>query len=177
MENITKEQLIERATQFFNEGNSVDVVKIANDLGISVYTIENGDSFNAKISFIPDTAKFEITVNQSHPFTRQRFSIAHELAHYVLHNDDVRQLRELDRLPVGHENYSQKEIEADNFAAEILMPETVVKSYALSVGVEEGGIFPKEILTLIAQKFKVSPMMAILRLKKLNYIVPYISFA
>lgn len=56
--------------------------------------------------------------------TRQRFTIAHELGHLVLHDGDT-MFRERITL-VG---VSPQEREANQFAAELLMPKAMVRSY------------------------------------------------
>jgi len=58
-----------------------------------------------------------IAVNSSQPSYRQRFSIAHELAHLLLHEEEL----------VLHAHYfkkqfEKKEIDADSFASELLLP-------------------------------------------------------
>ncbi|MBL8017143.1 MAG: ImmA/IrrE family metallo-endopeptidase [Ignavibacteria bacterium] len=63
-----------------------------------------------------------ILVNSNQPLDRQRFSISHEVAHLFLHNKD----KEVH--PHFFKRQSeQKEIDADAFAAELLMPGELVK--------------------------------------------------
>lgn len=65
---------------------------------------------------------FEIAVNKKHHPNRQRYSMAHEYAHYILHREKI------DEMPEGeqilHRNGTRNDIEsqANRFAAEILMP-------------------------------------------------------
>jgi Zn-dependent peptidase ImmA (M78 family)/DNA-binding XRE family transcriptional regulator len=63
-----------------------------------------------------------IAVNSSQPSARQRFSIAHELAHLLLHKEEL----------VLHAHYfkkqfEQKELDADSFASELLVPRDLLK--------------------------------------------------
>ena len=65
-----------------------------------------------------------IVVNFEDPETRQRFTIAHELAHWVLHRDDPRWNRDLGvlmRRPIAGET-DPLEQEANFFAACLLVP-------------------------------------------------------
>jgi Zn-dependent peptidase ImmA (M78 family)/DNA-binding XRE family transcriptional regulator len=64
-----------------------------------------------------------IAVNSSQPSARQRFSIAHELAHLLLHEEEL----------VLHAHYfkkqfEQKEVDADKFASELLLPRDHLKT-------------------------------------------------
>jgi Zn-dependent peptidase ImmA (M78 family) len=71
-----------------------------------------------------------IGVNSLHPLRRNRFTIAHEIGHLVLHTDE---LHVDDPLPVGFRDgrsataTDPKEIEANQFAAELLMPEPFLR--------------------------------------------------
>jgi Zn-dependent peptidase ImmA (M78 family) len=69
--------------------------------------------------------RWTIYVNDKHPDTRQRFTIAHEIAHWCLHKysktsfEDVMFFRGTAVLP--------EEYEANKFAGEILMPENIFR--------------------------------------------------
>lgn len=77
---------------------------------------------------------FLLTVNVADPETRQRFTIAHELGHYMLHRhligdglDDDRAYRSTD---VGKYHNTmigpEEETEANKFAANLLMPRDAI---------------------------------------------------
>lgn len=72
-----------------------------------------------------------IVVNDSHAENRQRFSVAHELGHYFLHRDispvfvDSKKVFYRDGVAAGGTNV--QEIEANAFAAELLMPEAKIR--------------------------------------------------
>src|SRR5690242_20712862 len=67
-----------------------------------------------------------IGVNELHPKTRQRFTIAHELGHLELHSHDELHIDRNYRIYLRNQLSSQAvdpaEIEANAFAAELLMP-------------------------------------------------------
>ncbi len=73
-----------------------------------------------------DAGQAIIGVNSLHTTNRQRFTIAHEIGHLVLHQHDDFHIDE--RFPIGLRNevsglaIDPKEIEANQFAAELLMP-------------------------------------------------------
>ncbi len=64
-----------------------------------------------------------IGVNAQHPSHRQRFTIAHEIGHLILHKDaDQFVDRVFRRDPVSSDASDPTEIEANRFAAALLMP-------------------------------------------------------
>lgn len=71
-----------------------------------------------------------IGVNQNHHEVRRRFSIAHELGHYILSHDDNLFLDFTDPA-LDHLSHSEAEQvfeqEANEFAAELLMPLEMIK--------------------------------------------------
>ncbi len=76
-------------------------------------------------AFIPEAPNrvAGVLVNSNQPADRQRYSAAHELGHYVLaHAENDR-----DQIisPLGR-RFAPKEIEADSFASDLLMPEALL---------------------------------------------------
>jgi Zn-dependent peptidase ImmA (M78 family) len=73
----------------------------------------------------PD-GKLFIGVNALHPRNRRRFTIAHEIAHLVLHQQEDLHIDEAFTIQLRSDRSSlavdEKEIEANQFAAELLMP-------------------------------------------------------
>jgi hypothetical protein len=107
-----------------NQRPPINVVGLANVLGIKVYNARWPDSISGKIQRDPTKggeSGFAIFVNASHSETRRRFTIAHEIAHYVLHEDRIGDGVFDDALyRSGLSN--QEEREANGLAANILMP-------------------------------------------------------
>lgn len=74
-----------------------------------------------------------IGVNSRHAETRRRFTIAHEIGHLVLHQDEA---VHIDtgfvfigaRDEMASAGFSRKEIEANRFAAALLMPDHFLRS-------------------------------------------------
>ena len=62
-----------------------------------------------------------IGVNSNHPKVRQKFSIAHELGHFLLGHDSQHIIDDTFDKPTNNEQ------EANKFAAEILMPAEMLK--------------------------------------------------
>jgi hypothetical protein len=103
-------------------GPPVPVEEIARELGVRVYF----EHFDQDISGIlyRDGANSVIGVQATHPKTRQRFTIAHEIGHLRLHkgpmflDHSVRVDRRDEKASLG---IDLDEIEANSFAAALLM--------------------------------------------------------
>lgn len=95
----------------------LDLISLCQNLGLLVKFMPLEDNVSGRLENIG--GRWVIIVNSLHHERRQRFTIAHELAHYCLHRnnsnfEDV----------VFHRGlaYSSEEREADNFAGSLLMP-------------------------------------------------------
>jgi Zn-dependent peptidase ImmA (M78 family) len=98
-------------------------------------------------------------VNALHAPTRKRFTLAHELGHVILHRDvletsgvhvDKGILR---RDNLASEGTDDREIEANNFAAELLMPEPLLKAALEGRNLD---LEDDEAVQALAKRFNVS---------------------
>jgi len=69
-----------------------------------------------------------ITINENSNIQRQRFTLAHELGHYVMHRNK-RLIYDTEDNFWDWNSYNQLETEANYFAAELLMPEEIFLKY------------------------------------------------
>lgn len=161
MTNKTKE-ILEKYKSFA----PVPIIKIADELGIDVY--ETNDFENSQSGSIKkEGEKFVIYVNAKHPTTRKKFTIAHEIAHFLEHQDFFKREEEhvsLFRQPAAFNRCEsgenkKMEIEANQIAADLLMPEDIFK--------KEWETADK--VSDVADKFGVSQSAATLRGAKLCY--------
>lgn len=117
---LTTGQIIEQ----FQQEAPVDVVRIAEALGINVWEEQLEPPISGKL-FIDKlnggSSTFSIVVNKVESRPRKRFTIAHEIAHFILHRDDLNNGIVEDALFRGGLS-SKQETEANKLAAEILMP-------------------------------------------------------
>nr|DAU30664.1 MAG TPA: IrrE protein [Caudoviricetes sp.] len=67
-----------------------------------------------------------MTVNSKHPSVRQRFTLGHELGHYLNHRKSVKSF--CDTVFFRSNQKSSMEYMADQFAARLLMPESDIES-------------------------------------------------
>lgn len=130
----------------------VKVGELANTLGLDVIR----SPLPPKISgLIQPSAKsrsgFEIRVNKYEVPERQRFTVAHELAHFLLHRDSIG-AGVVDSILYRSNLTSKKEVEANNLAAEIVMPRKFVAKELERLG----GVSVPTIAEELAALFKVS---------------------
>lgn len=142
------EELTKKINEYVNDALSKtpsmtfprNIVEICNNLGIIV---QETYQFDDKISGLiyKEDDKYFILVNALHAPTRKAFTIAHELGHYYLHKNkldmdaeivssikskDINLIPAIPRtsqLPDMNKDYYSMEIEANKFAADILMPQ------------------------------------------------------
>jgi Zn-dependent peptidase ImmA (M78 family) len=147
----------------------VPVEEIAVNLGLEVrYAPFDGDLSGALVRSRGETY---IGVNSSDHPNRQRFTIAHELGHFLLHkgislhvDKDFRvNLRDGD----SSAGVNPEEMEANRFAAELLMPTRFVVR-----DVEELRAVNQAALDALARRYKVSPHAMKIRLSNFGFVLP-----
>ncbi len=184
--NITKEGGIgmeygiieKKAKEFCKKHNinsaPVEIIKICNDLGIKVFeTYLKSDVSGLIIVDDKPWERYEnaqkfILINLMENPARRRFTIAHELAHYVLHRDEGKLYAHRDTVQ-GGSRIDRVESEANFFAANVLMPEDIMRFAVREI--EGRSLYKMPGLMLvkeIADIFLVSEAAAEVRLKQLK---------
>lgn len=109
----------------------VNVTSIAEGLGFKVVLHDFPKTMSARI-FIEGEIK-AIGVNKNDPKVRQSFSVAHELGHYLSGHEDYsyEEKRVVDKEKIYLDPRHHDEEEADEFAAELLMPDFMLKKDVL----------------------------------------------
>lgn len=121
---------------------------------------------------IQEDGKVIIGVNALDPPTRQRFTIAHELGHLELHAGKEIHLDKLKLMRDGKSSQavSRSEIEANAFAAELLMPQVFLKEdLKANAGVDYGD---DDFLRKLAKRYDVSLQAMLFRLVNLGFVNP-----
>lgn len=111
-----------------------------------------------------------IGVNSLHPSVRQRFSIAHEIGHLLLHGSELHVDEHAFvafRDPESSKASDPQEIEANQFAAALLMPPDLLRSAILQLGSDPD---VTEAIQSLAQTFQVSHEAMTIRLKSLGWL-------
>lgn len=111
----------EKIIQSYQQNFPVKMMPIARALGVPVYNVSGWpNDISGMIKNNPDNG-FEIYINKDHPETRRRFTIAHEIGHFLLHKDLIGDGIVDDGLYRSSLSTSI-EREANQFAADLLMP-------------------------------------------------------
>ena len=110
-------------------GWPVSVDPIAKDLGIPVKRLSLGSAVSGQLVRDPKrggVSGFVIYLNSDLPEVRQKFTLAHELAHYVLHRDLIEN-GVVDDTMYRSDLSSHLEVQANQMAADIIMPVRLVR--------------------------------------------------
>lgn len=148
----------------------VSVTQIAKARGARIFV----DSLEGDLSgfLYRDRAQAVIGVNTSHSPTRQNFTIAHELGHLLLHDQEQlhldREFRVRLRSEVSSQGTDEAEQEANFFAASLLMPRSFIERDLENE--ESVDLIDDELIYSMARKYKVSAQAFAIRLKTLGYI-------
>lgn len=153
----------------------VPVDELADKLGAEVrYRTFDGDISGLLLR--TDRGETVVGVHAKHARTRQRFTIAHELGHHVLHRGRPAIVEHLTR--AARVNFrdgtsalatDKEEIEANQFAAGLLMPSAAVEDAFLEAAPRLG--IDRSVAAL-AKRFDVSPQAMRFRLMNLALIDP-----
>lgn len=126
-----------------------------------------------------DTDPKIVGVNATHPPARQRFTIAHELGHLLLHKgrpiivDKTIRLvntRTDDPDPTSSLATRREEIEANGFAAELLMPRDLVLKEANALVKSHETISDDSFVEDLARRFRVSRQAMEIRLGSMGVL-------
>lgn len=137
----------------------VRVSAIAKELGISVLaaTLPAGVSGELR----PSEGTYVVRVNRHDSKARQRFTVAHEIAHYLLHRDQIG-AGITDDVLYRSTLSDAREAEANKLAAEIIMPQsTMDREFREKAGQRE------EVIAQLAEQFQVSEAAMRIRLENL----------
>lgn len=123
---------------------------------------------------VKETNRTVIGVNSSHSKARQRFTIAHEIGHFVLkHQGEIF----VDQMVMRRDGKSSKavdrnEIDANRFAAELLMPEALVLESVQRLQDSKSSFSMGDLIGEIADEFQVSTQAMAYRLTNLGILMP-----
>jgi Zn-dependent peptidase ImmA (M78 family) len=102
-----------------------DVARAADALGLKVYALELPKGISGILKHdrsYSTPSEYVIFVDSKEPAVRQRFTAAHEIGHFLLHRDSIHGKVEDNYLLRAHGMSNRQEVEANEFAADLLMP-------------------------------------------------------
>jgi len=153
----------------------INVIKCAEHLNIRTKALELDDDVSGFLLMKEDLV--HIGYNRNNSKQRMRFTICHEIAHYLLHAKSSKLfIDKTDKVLYRNTNSSTgeslKEVEANAFAAAMLMPRKL-----LAEEIEKIKQPSKEkFITTLAKKFDVSEQAITIRLTNLG-LIDYSAFA
>ena len=154
----------------------VDVAGVARELSIEISEANLEDRHSAFL--VVKNNKARIFVNQRHHPHRQRFSIAHECGHYLLHHIPSQKENclfldeKLDlyyRRNVSTDNVVDFTLErqANRFAAQLLMPEELIEQF---IEDQDLDVLEEKAMKKMALAFKVSEQALLIRLLEVGSV-------
>lgn len=155
-------ELLERLEEY---NIPVSLENVCNKLGILLKS-ENLQDNVSGLFVIKDNVS-HIIYSSSESTERQRFTIAHEIGHFILHKDKILFIDKNESVLYRNSESSSgellKEREANSFAAALLMPKKIVE--------HELSIIPlnSDVIGHLSDKFKVSSQAMSFRLSNLGY--------
>ncbi len=126
---------LEIVNRYVRGGPPVNIEQMIRDFGISLdKKAELEQQIAGQIERLDD-GSYQISINGNDHYFRQRFTMAHELGHFIYHKsligrgiDDDRLYRSTSAGDFYNESITQKhETEANKFAAAILMPKPLIE--------------------------------------------------
>lgn len=149
----------------------IDVNGIAANVGLKIVYEDFTDDISGLLITRDSTGV--IGVHSKHALVRQRFTIAHEIGHFVLrHHSESGEHVHIDegwKVSARNERSAKgvdvHEIEANRFAAYLLMPEALLKARVAAF--RRTTLSESDVLEL-AKEFKVSEQAMTLRLRSLR---------
>lgn len=152
------------------DGPPVDVAEVARSLGAEVHYVPAPADVSGMLS--QENGEVVIGVNANHHPNRKRFSIAHEIGHWRLHLGDQLPLFVDESTVYFRDDASSKaidpnEIEANAFAAALLMPRSFLLSDLVGKRVDMNDDVE---ISRMARRYQVSVQALTLRLNNLALI-------
>lgn len=154
LENLTSEILIKNDLYKI----PADILVIAKNNDINVYKIDLDERILGAIRYRKEQDKFQILLNKKEELVRQRFTLAHELGHFFMHQE-VLKSDEI-HVDIMYRITEENEQDVEYFAGALLMNKLLLeKSYETVKDIKE-----------LAKLFEVSESDMTLRLSILGLI-------
>lgn len=142
--------------------SEVDIYSIAKKLGCKVELVDfDPSSVSARVLRHGENGSFTIQVARTDSLLRRKFSIAHEIAHIVLHDDGKDEFIEFRKNLIEYDPEElYKEVQANMLASALLLPKELVRIAWEST----------RSIDMVAEQFSVSKEAAYNRLSNLRLL-------
>jgi len=166
----TRQEIRKQVSKLLRENevthSPVPVEKIAQSLNIQVRFEEADDDLSGALIRDPK-GRVVIGVNSAHHPNRQRFTVAHEIGHFILHKGISLHVDEDFRVNLRDGSVNRDEIQANAFAAELLMPTEFIEKDTKKLGQVD-----QQALERLARRYQVSARAMEIRLTNLGLWTP-----
>ena len=173
---MTKQELEQRAEQTLRQTDTyrvpVAIEVLAHRMKLTTEAAALGDNISGLL--VVENGRGAIGFNSDHAPVRQRFTVAHEIAHYLLHVKVNRQSQLfIDRYvafrsdAVSSTGNDRDEVEANRLGAALLMPESLLREQIKKHGLD---LDDDDAVTLLAKQFNVSTIAMTNRLTSLGFL-------
>lgn len=154
----------EVAERYMNEA-PVRLGALARELGLAVKLSSLPNGVSGQISRLAQ-GEYRVRLNRFHGRERQRFTLAHEIAHFLLHRSEIDQRRNgiVDNALYRSGVPEPMEFEANRLAADLIMPDRLIKAERRSLI----DLNPEELVDRMAKIFAVSKVAMEIRLSHRN---------
>jgi Zn-dependent peptidase ImmA (M78 family) len=153
---LAARDLLDEANRKGIETVPLDIERLIKSFGIKVKIVPMDDEVSGHLAL--SDGVWEIAVNALHHPKLQRFTLAHELGHYVLHRWECQRFEDTKLFRNNESN--PMEVQANAYAADLLMPEREFKDYIRNTSKN---------IDRIADHFKVSAYAVRVRAKNLGF--------
>jgi Zn-dependent peptidase ImmA (M78 family) len=174
---MARQSLEERAEKTLRDTDAyrvpVPIHLVAQRLNLTLEAATLGDKVSGLLVVQCDRAR--IGYNAAHARVRQRFTISHEIAHYLLHTkkidkaqlfiDKEMTFRRDEKSSAGVE---PEEVEANHLGAALLMPRTLLRE---EIREQDLDLDDGEAIELLAKRFQVSTAAVTNRLSNLKMLI------
>lgn len=171
---MIRKRIEEIASQILNDLNinelPVPISSIAESIGLKIYPYDLGENISGAL--VIDKGQGIIGINPLESSVRQRFTIAHELGHFILHKNSEslfvdKDFKVLFRNQESSTGELKREQDANAFAAAILMPKKLLAEKISALAVD---LTDEESIKDLAKMFDVSVTAMTYRIINLNLI-------
>ncbi|MCA6067090.1 ImmA/IrrE family metallo-endopeptidase [Chryseobacterium sp. RG1] len=175
---MLKNQIEKKALEVLNSLETLEapipIKSIIKSFGIKLSPYDLGEDVSGVLVIDNDNCK--IGYNSTESYSRQRFTLAHELGHYILHKNKQQEVF-VDNITYMFRKTSSKnkdykiEMEANQFAAAILMPKSLIEKELEKL--DDGFVNDHNLISELSKKFKVSQIAMTYRLNNLGYFYDF----
>ncbi len=122
---------------------------------------------NEKGKIEQENKEYQITLNLFYPDYVNRFTIAHEFAHYLFDKEELAKKTLYSHFHIPGNVFNNIEARANKFAANLLLPNEVIEHEISKIDISETCI--EDFINKISSEYNTSLKMAEIRIRNMGY--------